>query len=113
MSPLQDVKDKIEDDAIEHGWNDAKIQGYLDDGKTPNRVAAIYWQKRAEQTAYLVNISESGSSRSMDSIYPRMLEMFKYYDGLANGEEETGDDPDAKRYIRSYPIGYAGTVEGG
>jgi hypothetical protein len=101
---LADVRDKIEDNAIEHGWDDAAIQARIDAGQSANRIAAIYWTKRAQQTLYLVNVSEGGSTRGLDSIYPRLVAMAKLYSDLADAED--GDDPGdaAARYIRSHPI---------
>lgn len=112
MAAIDDLKLLIEDDAADHGWSDEKLQALLDEGKSPNRVAAIYWDKRAQQTIYLSNVSESGSSRSLDSIYPRMVALAKKYSDLADEEDASSPtDPTPERYMRTYDIQRAGVRE--
>jgi len=101
---VNDVRDKIESDAESHGWDDDKITAYLGDGKTANRIAAIYWNRRAQETLYLVNVSESGSSRSLDQVYPRMVEMANMYTRLADAEDDSGPSETSTRFVRSHPI---------
>jgi hypothetical protein len=111
MAAIDDLKLLIEDDATDHGWTDEKLQALLDEGKSINRIAAIYWDKRAQQTIYLSNVSESGSSRSLDTIYPRMVAMAKKYADLADAEDAATPEETGLRYLRTYDIDRAGARE--
>lgn len=88
---IQFVFDNIESDADAHGWTIETVTARLDGGAKPSRVVAVYWRKRASDTLQLVNTSEAGSSRGMDSIYPRMVALADKWDGLAT-EDETPID---------------------
>jgi hypothetical protein len=100
---IETVRDLIEDNAAEHGWDDAEIQSRINSGLSANRIASIYWEKRAQQTLYLVNISEAGSSRSLESIHARMVAMAKKYRDLADAEiAEPTEGP--TRFLHSHPI---------
>lgn len=92
-SDIQLVKDNIEGDASTHGFDDTEIARRLDLGQGINRVSAAYWRKRANDTLYLVNVSESGSSRALDSVYPRMVAAAERYEVLALADEQSVADP--------------------
>jgi len=103
---LTEVQALLEDDAASHGFGNKQILELIAAGRSANRIAALYYRKRAAQTLYLVNVSEAGSSRSLDSIYPRMVGLAQEYEKLAVAEETPIDptDPESGRYMKTYPI---------
>ena len=82
-SDIAFVIDSIEADHEEHGWDESSISDRLDAGAIKERVVAAYWRMRASETISLVNTSESGSSRGMDSVYPRMKALADEWDARA------------------------------
>lgn len=97
------VVDLIEETREEHGWGDVEIARRLDLGQSVLRVAAVYWNKRANATLYLVNTSESGSSRGNDAVYARMKARADELTRLA--DEEAAVVPGAS------PEGTLGSIE--
>lgn len=98
-----DVMARIEDNASEHGYNATLINRLLAAGKSANRIAEMYWRKRATQTINLVNTSEAGSTRGLEAVYPRMIALAEKYAAAAEAEENASQG-DTARYARFYPI---------
>lgn len=86
------VRDNIPSEALEEGWDDVKIGVLLDSPMTTSRVIRHWWNYRASSTASFVNVSESGSSRSLSDIHRQALEMLKYWDARI-AEEEAPEPP--------------------
>lgn len=61
------------------GWDEARVNAMLDAGMKPDDIALEYWETRMARTSTLVNVSESGSSRSLSDIYTNALKMAEYY----------------------------------
>lgn len=80
-------------------WSNEDIQEKLDAQQTPEQIASAWWQLRASQTANLIDVSESGSSRQLSAIHKNALEMAKFYDGKVDDAEEDVDV--ARRGLRS------------
>lgn len=100
---IQFVIDHIESDYTEHDWDRTDIEYRLDNGAIKERVVATYWRQRASATLNLVNVSEAGSSRGMDSVYPRMKALADEWDGKAT-VIETPIAPDTRGRLGSFPI---------
>ncbi len=78
------VLDSIEPNYEENSnWEESDIIDRLDAGAVPARVVAVYWRLRANATMLLVNTSEAGSSRGMDTVYPRMKALADEWDARA------------------------------
>lgn len=90
---ISQVTDNIEPTYEEHGWTETDIITRLDAGAIPERVIATYWRMRASAVLYLVNTSESGSSRGNDTVYPRLKAL--------------ADDWDAKATVIEVPVSSA------
>jgi len=106
----EDVMALLEDDADAHGYGLQQVKKLLAAGKSLNRIAESYYRKRAAQVLYLVNVSESGSSRGMDAVFPRMIALANMYGKAADLEEAQGEEDtntDQGRFIRSWDIGRA------
>lgn len=100
---IQAVRDAIEADAEEHGWNEIEITTRIDTGTRIERIIAAYWRRRASDVIGLVNTSEAGSSRGMDSVYPR-------YKTLADDWEKKADDLDREAEIDAQRRARNGTI---
>ena len=55
--------------SVGEGWTDEKTGALLDAGEDPEDIALSYWEFAAARTTTLVNVSESGSSRSLGDIH--------------------------------------------
>lgn len=87
QTPLQDVKDNLPAEAVTQGWDDEKIQTLLTAQVSVSRILVTYWSQRAAATVNYVNVSESGSSRSLSDAHRNALEMLKYWTARAKDEE--------------------------
>lgn len=70
-------------------WESDDIRRYLDTGKTIVDFARMWWESKAASYSKLVNISESGSSRSNGDLYKNALAMAKHF-----GSEDATGVPD-------------------
>jgi len=80
-------------DAELGGWTEVEINAALDAGRSANYIAARWWAQRAADTAHLIDISESGTSRQLSAIHRNAKEMAATYRALA-AEEEVTTDPE-------------------
>jgi len=62
--------------------SDADLGTMIDDIGLESSAARL-WEENATQTATLVNVSESGSSRSLGDIHKNALAMAKFYSDKA------------------------------
>jgi hypothetical protein len=86
---IASVKLYLPSDAeTEYGWDDTKISNTFDTAGSLNRTLRAFWNDVANKYLLHVDISESGSSRSMGVYYDRALERIKYYDGLIAEEDK-------------------------
>lgn len=85
------VRDNLPASAATESWTDEKIEGLLDGGLTPSRTVRSYWAWKAAQTASLVSISESGSSRDLSKMHAQAVDMLKYWDAYIIDEENNTD----------------------
>ena len=82
------VRELIDEMADENGWTDPRIGAYLDREGSPYRSAQAIWTTKASTYASLVNVAESGSSRSLGSLQANALRMAEYFKGLAKDDED-------------------------
>ena len=74
-------------------YTDEALSAYLDAEGSVDAAAAVIWEEKAARASNLVNVSESGSSRSLNQIYSNALEMAKFYSGRANDTVESSTAP--------------------
>lgn len=84
---LLTFRDYINESDDTNGWTEGKLTSYLTKYSTLYRAAAAVWSVKASGYAELVNVSESGSSRSLGDLFERAQRMASYYKGLADNEE--------------------------
>lgn len=68
-------------------YTDEQIGGMLDAGLTIREIAHDYWTEQATKFASLVDVSESGSSRSMSQLHKNALTLAARFAPL---EEQSG-----------------------
>lgn len=73
-------------------YTDEALSALLDAEESADAAAAGIWREKAARASTLVNVSESGSSRSLQQIYSNALDMAKFYDGRAVAEEPVVED---------------------
>lgn len=87
QTDLDTVKDNLPPEAASAGWDDSKITDLLAAGLTTSRVVLSWWSQRAAQTANFVNVSESGSSRSLSDVHKQAMAMLKWWTDKVQVEE--------------------------
>lgn len=85
---VQAVRDELPPEAAALGWTQEKIEQVLDEPNSVVRTIRRFWSYRVAQTNEFVNISESGSSRSMEAVFNHALAMLQYWDGRVKEEDE-------------------------
>jgi hypothetical protein len=98
---IEAVKDLLPDDAADYGWDDDKISEQIDAGVTGNALLLAFWDKVTSSTVGIVDMSESGSSRSLSQLNKQAMAMAKMYRDLL--EKET-NPPAPTTGIFSRPI---------
>ena len=69
-------------------WDMEKVTALLDQGSTTNEVMSRFWHSKAAETAAMVDVSESGSSRSLSTIHENAMRMAKYWDDRVKADED-------------------------
>lgn len=88
MATLSEVKESLPIGLSD--WDDDKIEGMISEGLSIARILNRAWLAKASQTSEMVDISESGSSRSMSSIHQNALRMAEYWGSIADKEDDNG-----------------------
>jgi len=83
VEAVKDLMPGEEDD-----WDDAKISDYLDAGKTVPQVLQLFWESKASKLHSMIDISESGSSRSMSRLYDNAMKLAEYWAARVAKDEE-------------------------
>ena len=93
IEQIKQVQKLLGPDAEPGGWTEVEINAALDAGRSANYIAARWWAQRTADTAHLMDISESGTSRQLSAIHRNAKEMTATYRALAAEEEVTPDPP--------------------
>jgi hypothetical protein len=93
IEQIVQVQKLLGPDAEPGGWTEVEINAALDDGRSANYIAARWWAQRAAETAHLIDISESGTSRPLSVIHRNAKEMAATYRTLTAEEEVTPEVP--------------------
>lgn len=84
------VREYIAEPNEDNGWTDERITVFVDEADNLHLAAADMWGVKAGTAAGLVNVSESGSSRSLSDLLRQAREMEAYY--RQRGEAALGTD---------------------
>lgn len=98
---IQAIQEELPDDAASYGWDEDRINEELDNGVTGNALYLKFWRKVSSSTFGLVDMSESGSSRSLSQIHKQASDMMKKFQEAIDKEEEPTPITSG---IRSRPI---------
>lgn len=90
----------------ESGWDDTKVGTYLDAGLTVYGVMTQFWEAKTAQTANMIDISESGSSRSLSQIHQNAKAQAEYWRDKAATEkaDEKAELEEADSHIKIHKI---------
>lgn len=91
QADIDRIKGMLPNDAASYGWDDAYIGAFIDAGLSDNLILATFWDKVSTSTANLVDMSESGSSRSLSQVHKNAVSMAKMY---RDREQGTGVIPE-------------------
>lgn len=69
-------------------YTDEALSALIDTEESVEGAAGVVWREKAASAATLVNVSESGSSRSLSDIHKNALAMAKFYEALDVTEDE-------------------------
>lgn len=73
------IREYISELTDANGWSDARITTFVDGAENLPYAAADIWGIKAGSAATLVNVSESGSSRSLGDLLKQAKTMEEYY----------------------------------
>lgn len=92
---IAEVREYIAEPGIDNGWTDERIGQYIDRETDLYLAASAIWTAKAARYASLVNVSESGSSRSLGSLIDNANKMALAYkaksDTVTGGTIVEGD----------------------
>jgi hypothetical protein len=84
----------------EETYTDAQLSEILDASASGNAAAAQIWTQKAASAATLVNVSESGSSRSLGDLQKNALAMAKVFGDAVEGDQSTSPGVRISRIVR-------------
>lgn len=93
MATIEDialVREFIAEPDADGPWTDARIEGFVDLTANVYYAAAEVWGVKAANAAALVNVAESGSSRSLGDLLKQAQAMEAYYRKRGDAEADTG-----------------------
>lgn len=82
------VLDLLPAESGDEGWNEEKVAIYLDGGYSKYQAVALYWESKAAKLYTMIDISESGSSRSLSKVYDNAKGQAEYWRGRDLAEKE-------------------------
>lgn len=69
-------------------WDRERVTALLDQGSSVNQLMSRFWNAKAAASATMVDISESGSSRSLSTIHENAVRMARYWDDRVKSDED-------------------------
>lgn len=90
---VAEVQDLLPPDS---DWDDEKVTGYLDGDRTVPEVMLLFWRSRASKFSTMLDVNESGSSRSLSRLYDNAKAMMDYWEERiqASKDEEKEEEQD-------------------
>lgn len=70
-------------------FTDQELSDILDAAGSQNKAALIVWENKAASASEIVNVSESGSTRSMGDIFKNAQAMIAYFKGRVKDDDPT------------------------
>jgi hypothetical protein len=78
---IAEVREYVAEPDNSNGWTDTRVGTFIDREDDLFLAAAAIWSATAGAYAGLVNVSESGSSRSLGTLIDNALKMVAFYRG--------------------------------
>lgn len=69
-------------------WDQDRVIILLDQGNSVNKLMSRFWNAKAAESATMIDVSESGSSRSLSTIHENAVRMARYWDDRVKIEED-------------------------
>jgi hypothetical protein len=98
---VEQVIQTLGPNAAANGWDETRVGDDLDAGLTPAAIALAWWRARVAMLADMMDVSESGSSRSLNQSFTNANAMVSYWQAQVNAEAPV-DNP--RGTLRSYPM---------
>lgn len=86
---IEAVLELLGEDYNDNGFDANRVEEFLEAGQSPNQIAAKYWEKIYTNTANFIDISESGSSRSLSAVTRNAKDLAALFRGRAEAEVPT------------------------
>lgn len=81
-------------------YSDETLSALIDSSTSVNAAASSIWTQKAAASATLVNVAESGSSRSLGDLYRNALAMAAQFDKAAGADAATAPGIRIRRISR-------------
>jgi hypothetical protein len=85
----------------EDPYTDDQLSDRLDAATSTEALAGIIWREKAASYSTLVNVSESGSARSLGDLYKNAIAMAKFFDDSQPGDSGAQVGVRMRRLTRS------------
>lgn len=87
-------------DGVDEPWDESKIGTVLDAVGSVSKTMQAFWSARVNSSYQFMDVQESGSSRSLSSVYKNAMEQLKRWDDIVKDERERADNPSGVRIHR-------------
>ena len=87
-------------EGVDDAWDEAKIGSVLDAVGSVAKTMQAFWSARVNSTYQLVDVQESGSSRSLSGVYKNAMDQLKRWDDIVKDERQRQDQPSGVRIHR-------------
>lgn len=78
-------------------WDQDRVTALLDQGNSVNQLMARFWNAKAAESATMIDVSESGSSRSLSTIHENAVRMARYWDDRVKADEDAITPPETAK----------------
>jgi hypothetical protein len=85
------VKSQIPEESAMYGFDDAAIEAMLDGGLSPTQTILGVWSGISAKSSSMVDVQESGSSRSLSQIHTNAQAMADWWKQKSDLEAKTAD----------------------
>lgn len=78
-------------------WDQERVTTLLDEGNSVNKLMSRFWHAKAAETAAYIDVSESGSSRSLSTVHENAVRMARYWDDRVKADEDAAQEASTTR----------------
>lgn len=99
QSDIDLIKNSLPDDSAEDGWDDTFIGTLLDSGVSTTKVSLAFWSGRVGKLSTAIDVSESGSSRSLSRLFDQAKIAYDMWLDKSKAEDALVIAPDTRRPV--------------